>query len=119
MKCSYHPEVDATCACTNCGKLVCNECAVDAGGKKVCKPCAGQLMSAARNAPPPPQYQPVPQYQPAQPVHVNVNNVNTNMNTNVNRGRVRRKYSFFWDVVLTLCTGGLWLIWVILRPKYY
>lgn len=35
------------------------------------------------------------------------------------QGRVKRKYSLFLDIVLTLFTGGLWLIWVLIRPKYY
>jgi hypothetical protein len=23
------------------------------------------------------------------------------------------------DIILLFCTGGLWVIWMILRPKYY
>lgn len=32
---------------------------------------------------------------------------------------VRRKHytgvHLFWDVILTLCSGGLWLIWIFIR----
>ncbi len=34
-------------------------------------------------------------------------------------GRVKRKYSLLLDIILLFCTGGLWVIWMILRPKYY
>ncbi|MBE6619484.1 MAG: zinc ribbon domain-containing protein [Ruminococcaceae bacterium] len=34
-------------------------------------------------------------------------------------GRIRRKYSFLFDLIMIFFTGGLWIIWMILRPKYY
>lgn len=34
-------------------------------------------------------------------------------------GRVRRRYSLLLDIFMIVCTGGLWIIWMILRPKYY
>ena len=34
-------------------------------------------------------------------------------------GRVRRKYSLLFDILMICITGGLWIIWMILRPKYY
>ncbi len=34
-------------------------------------------------------------------------------------GRVKRKYSLFFDIIMLLFTGGLWIIWMIFRPKYY
>ncbi len=34
-------------------------------------------------------------------------------------GRVRRKYSLLFDIFMICITGGLWIIWMILRPKYY
>lgn len=33
-------------------------------------------------------------------------------------GKRKKHYSLFLDIVLTLFTGGLWLIWVLVRPKY-
>lgn len=35
----------------------------------------------------------------------------------VNR-RIRRHYSSALDIILFFCTGGLWLIWMLIRPKY-
>lgn len=34
-------------------------------------------------------------------------------------GRVRRRRSVLFDIFMFFITGGLWLIWIILRPKYY
>ena len=34
-------------------------------------------------------------------------------------GRVRRKYSVLFDIFMICITGGLWIIWMIVRPKYY
>ena len=34
-------------------------------------------------------------------------------------GRVRRKHSLLFDLFMICITGGLWIIWMILRPKYY
>jgi len=39
MKCYYHPEVDAVATCTDCGKAVCQTCAVDVSGKLLCQQC--------------------------------------------------------------------------------
>lgn len=34
-------------------------------------------------------------------------------------GRVKRRYSLLFDILMICFTGGLWIIWMILRPKYY
>ena len=34
-------------------------------------------------------------------------------------GRVRRKYSLLFNIFMICITGGLWIIWMLLRPKYY
>ncbi len=34
-------------------------------------------------------------------------------------GRRRRKYSLLFDLIMICFTGGLWIIWMVLRPKYY
>ena len=39
MKCYYHPEVDAVATCADCGKAVCQTCAVDVSGKILCQQC--------------------------------------------------------------------------------
>jgi len=32
--------------------------------------------------------------------------------------RRRKHHSVLFDVIMCFCTGGLWLIWMIFRPKY-
>ena len=34
-------------------------------------------------------------------------------------GRIRRKRSCLLDIIMIFLTGGLWIIWMIVRPKYY
>ena len=31
----------------------------------------------------------------------------------------RRKYSLLLDLIMICLTGGFWIIWMIIRPKYY
>lgn len=30
----------------------------------------------------------------------------------------KKKYSLLLDLILIFCTAGLWIIWMIVRPKY-
>lgn len=30
----------------------------------------------------------------------------------------KKKYNHLLDFILICCTGGLWIIWMIIRPKY-
>lgn len=30
----------------------------------------------------------------------------------------KKHYNFLLDLILILCTGGLWIIWILIRPKY-
>jgi len=30
----------------------------------------------------------------------------------------KKKYNLLLDLLLIFCTGGLWIIWMIVRPKY-
>ncbi len=34
-------------------------------------------------------------------------------------GRIRRKRSLLLDIIMIFLTGGLWIFWMIFRPKYY
>lgn len=34
-------------------------------------------------------------------------------------GRIRKHHSLLFDIFMILITGGLWIIWMIFRPKYY
>lgn len=33
-------------------------------------------------------------------------------------GRVRKKYSLIFDIFMIFITCGLWIIWMLIRPKY-
>ncbi len=46
MKCYVHPDAEGVGTCTNCGKVVCSECAVEVDGKLVCKTCASKKAEA-------------------------------------------------------------------------
>jgi len=39
MKCYYHPEADAVATCTDCGRAICQSCAVNVAGKLLCQQC--------------------------------------------------------------------------------
>lgn len=39
--------------------------------------------------------------------------------SNINQGLVRKKYSILFDLFMIFITCGLWIIWMIIRPKYY
>ena len=39
MKCYYHPEAEAVATCTDCGKAICQICAVNVAGKLLCQQC--------------------------------------------------------------------------------
>ena len=34
-------------------------------------------------------------------------------------GKVRRKHSLLLDLFMICITGGLWIFWMLFRPKYY
>lgn len=34
-------------------------------------------------------------------------------------GQIRRHHSFLFDIFMIVITSGLWIIWMIFRPKYY
>lgn len=33
--------------------------------------------------------------------------------------RLRKHHSLLFDILMICVTGGLWIIWMIIRPKYY
>lgn len=39
MKCYYHPEAEVVAICANCGKAICQTCAVDVAGRLTCQKC--------------------------------------------------------------------------------
>ena len=57
-----------------------------------------------------------------QPILINNNNnasSSASASASAAVGRVERKHSLLFDIIMICCTVGLWIIWMILRPKYY
>ncbi len=46
-----------------------------------------------------------------------INNSSSSTSTNPNM-RIKKKYNLLLDILLICFTGGLWIIWMIIRPKY-
>lgn len=47
-----------------------------------------------------------------------INNSASSTSTSPVNEKKKKKYNLLLDIILTLCTGGLWLIWIFIRPKY-
>ncbi len=47
-----------------------------------------------------------------------INNKASSNNTNPTNTKRKKKYNLFLDIILIFCTGGLWLFWMLMRPKY-
>jgi len=132
--------------CIHCGAPVersvkCLECGMDISMRAQCCECCGapvaQMFHTAASAPPPravpPQYQqPYQQqaYSPPQPQiiyqqaplpqpNIIVNNSSSSCANAMPGYGVRRKRSLLLDLVLICLTGGMWILWMIIRPKYY
>lgn len=39
--------------------------------------------------------------------------------SNINQYQIKKKHSILFDIFMICITGGLWIIWMIIRPKYY
>ena len=48
-----------------------------------------------------------------------INIVNQSSSSSTAVARVPRVHNGFFDFFMILMTGGLWIIWMIIRPKYY
>ena len=48
MKCYIHPKIDALGTCSDCGKGLCKECAVEVGNKLKCRECLKQTRETHR-----------------------------------------------------------------------
>jgi RNA polymerase subunit RPABC4/transcription elongation factor Spt4 len=84
--------------CKHCGNIIDIDCVV-------CPQCGKQVEDLKQ----------------AEPGNIFINN-NANAaatpTTTVTGVKVRRKYSLLLDIVLICCTCGLWIIWMLIRPKY-
>ena len=50
-RCAFHPEREPSAICTNCGKLICNECKTVLAKKIYCNPCAEKILLGNRMRP--------------------------------------------------------------------
>lgn len=46
MRCSFHPEIESTGNCLNCGKSICRDCQTMIDGKSCCKDCLADVLSS-------------------------------------------------------------------------
>ena len=87
--------------CSKCGKdiddqaVVCIHCGV---------PTQNFQPNQQQNSPPP----------QAAPIIIN-NSASASASASVN---VKKKRSLLFDIFMICITGGLWIIWMIVRPKY-
>jgi len=86
--------------CSNCGNTI-------ATNAIACPACGAPTVNYQQ------QQQIVPQQQP-----IIINN-SSSSSASATSGRIPRKRSCLVDVIMILLTGGLWIIWMLLRPKYY
>lgn len=96
--------------CITCGKQI-DDRAIMCPGCGVPTVNYQQPQSQQQWAPPP--QQPIQQPQP-----VIINNTVSSKSTAVVKG-ARRRHSLLFDLFMIVITGGLWIIWMIFRPKYY
>lgn len=51
MQCFNHPDMEAIGTCVNCGKAVCESCAVDVEGRLFCQQCLASGMTGNTDTP--------------------------------------------------------------------
>jgi len=95
--------------CVKCGKNI-DDSAV------VCVYCGVATKNLESNQP--------PQQPQSQPIVIN-NNTSSSASaaaaasSSSGSGRFVRRYSLGFDIFMIIITCGLWVIWMLLRPKYY
>ena len=87
--------------CSKCGKEIDNEAVV-------CVHCGCPTINFEKS-----------NKEKDQPIVINNNNSASAAAAASAGGRVKRKYSLLLDIIMLWLTGGLWLFWIIFRPKYY
>lgn len=87
--------------CSKCGKEI-DDSAV------VCVNCGAPTQNLNKNN------------QQQQPIIINnSSSSSSSASAAAINGRIRRHHSLLLDILLIFITGGLWIIWMIIRPKYY
>lgn len=87
--------------CSKCGKEIDNEAVV-------CVHCGVPTQNFNKNNQPQPQ-----------PIIINNSSSSSAASAAAINGRFRRHHSLLFDVFMIFITGGLWIIWMVFRPKYY
>ena len=113
MNCYIHTEKEPIGICVSCGKFICSECNTEINNKNYCKKCIAELFEENN------QQGKKQNYDSELNNTVQPNIIIKNTNKNIIVGRVRRKRSVLFDLFMICITGGLWIIWMIFRPKYY
>lgn len=85
--------------CKHCGEVIDEDCVV-------CPKCGKQVEKLGGGD--------------SSPIIVNNNNSASASSaaTVVAPARVRKKHSLLFDIFMIILTSGLWIIWMIIRPKY-
>ena len=89
--------------CSKCGKEIDNEAVI-------CVHCGCPTQNYRANA-----------QAKDQPIIINNNNSTSSSASAAASvgGKIKRRYSLGFDLFMLFITGGLWVIWMLLRPKYY
>ncbi|MDR2656364.1 MAG: zinc ribbon domain-containing protein [Oscillospiraceae bacterium] len=93
--------------CSKCGKVIDDEA-------MICPGCGAATANYRKD-----RYEGRRDYaQRPAPITV-VNNNNVYASAAIATGRIRHRRSVLFDILMICITGGLWIIWMIFRPKYY
>lgn len=82
--------------CEHCGNQIENDNAI------VCPTCG----------------EPTKSYNKQSDKNIIINNSASAASSSTGPTKQKKHYNFLLDLILILCTGGLWIIWMLIRPKY-
>ena len=82
--------------CEHCGNQIENDNAI------VCPTCG----------------EPTKSYNQQSDKNIIINNSASAAGSSPGPTKQKKHYNFLLDLILILCTGGLWIIWMLIRPKY-
>ena len=86
--------------CKHCGELIDKDCVV-------CPKCGKQVEALG-----------VSKYQPIIINNSASSSASAAASASAGKTRVKKHYSLLLDLFLICITGGLWIFWMIFRPKY-
>lgn len=89
-------EMEGKKYCRCCGEIIDEDCVI-------CPKC-GKQIELLKNE--------------SAPIIVNNSSCSSASSVVLQSGRRKKKYNHLLDFVLICVTGGLWIIWMLIRPKY-